>query len=459
LITDLARAAAIFPTLPLSGRPRFFRPKPDVWHMDFGQALTLALDPARLLRSQGMEPDPWQCRLLRSNERQVLLNCSRQSGKSTAVATLALHTALFRPRSLTLILSPSLRQSVELFRKVLDGFSALGRPMRAVRGSGTRLELSNGARVIGLPGKEATIRAFSGVALLVIDEAARVADDLYRSVRPMLAVSRGRLVCLSTPCGRRGFFWREWESGGPGWSRVRITWRDCPRITADFITEEERSLGERWVRQEYECSFEALEGLVYPELESRCARDDWPAEIAGRPVGGIDFGFRNPFCALWGVLDRDDVLWVGHERYVRAAPIHEHAAALPRPVTWYADPAGRTEREELRRAGLVVRPGDNDIRAGVAAVTARLRTGRLRISRAGCPNLLAEAKLYRYGDAPADGAASELPVDAHNHALDALRYLVSRLDAGFMARMRKGKSAEEQPAVAEPTSRWLGNES
>jgi hypothetical protein len=419
--------------------------------MDLREAILLALDPAQVLRRQGMAPDPWQCQLFRSHERQVLLNCSRQSGKSTAVAALALHTALVRPRSLTLILSPSLRQSVELFRKVLDGYNALGRPLRAVSGSATRLELANHARVVCLPGKEETIRAFSGVALLIIDEAARVADDLYRSVRPMLAVSRGRLICLSTPFGRRGFFWREWESGSPGWRRVCIPWRDCPRITPDFIAAEQHSLGERWVRQEYECSFEALAGVVYPDFEAHCAQDGWPAEIAGRAVGGIDFGFRNPFCALWGVLDRDDVLWLGHERYVRAAPIHEHAAALPRHVTWYADPAGRTEREELRRAGLVVRPGANDIRAGVAAVTARMRTGRLKVSRTGCPNLLAEAKLYRYGEAPADSAASELPVDDHNHALDALRYLVSRVDAGFMARLRKGSGGEKGETPGPPS--------
>src|SRR5436190_1727587 len=74
-----------------------------------------------------------------------------------------------------------------------------------------RLELANGSRVVCLPGREGTIRSFGGVALLVLDEAARIPDALYRSVRPMLAVSGGRLVALSTPFGRRGWFWQEWE--------------------------------------------------------------------------------------------------------------------------------------------------------------------------------------------------------------------------------------------------------
>src|SRR5262249_54049391 len=149
-----------------------------------------------------------------------------------------------------------------------------------------------------------TIRSFGGVALLIIDEAARVQDDLYRSVRPMLAVSQGRLICLSTPFGKRGFFWREWAEGGDAWQRVCIPWQECPRITADFIAGERKSMGDSWVSQEYCCSFEALEGLVYPDFAAQCAIDTAPPE-QGQRVGGIDYGFRNPFCALGGRLDRD----------------------------------------------------------------------------------------------------------------------------------------------------------
>ncbi|HEV3259973.1 MAG TPA: terminase family protein [Gemmataceae bacterium] len=404
--------------------------------MKQAQFLQLLLDPGQVLRARGIAPDPWQQRLFLSTERQVLLNCSRQSGKSTAVAALALHRALFHAGSLILLLSPSLRQSGELFRKVMEAFTALGSTIAPTESNQTRLELANRSRVVCLPGREETIRGFSGVALLVIDEAARVPDDLYRSVRPMLAVSRGRLICLSTPFGKRGFFFSEWSDEAAPWQRVKVTWEQCPRICPDFIAEETRAMGESWVRQEYGCSFEAMEGLVYPDFADRCACDTWPAP-EGKPVGGIDFGFRNPFCALWGVLDRDDVLWIGHERYVRDTPIHEHAAALPRGVVWSADPAGRTETEELRHAGLKVFPGNNDIQAGIAAVTARVRTGRLKVSRGGCPNLLHEAGLYRYPHTRDGTATSEVPIDDFNHALAALRYLVSRLDTGFMARFRK----------------------
>jgi hypothetical protein len=417
-------------------------------------ALAMALDPSLLLEARGLAPDPWQRALLLSTDRQILLNCSRQAGKSTVVSALALHAALFAPEALVLLLSPSQRQSGEIFRKVLDLYHALDRPLRAVCKTQLRLELANGSRVLCLPGREGTIRSFSGVSLLVLDEAARIPDDLYRSVRPMLAVSRGRLVALSTPFGQRGWFWQEWEGNGP-WKRIRITWRDCPRISPEFIVEETRALGPDWVRQEYECAFNSLEGLVYPDFALALV-DDWP-EPAGRPVGGIDFGWRNPFAAVWGVLDRDDVLWIAGERYRRETPLHEHAAALQehREVAWYADPAGRTEIEELRAANLTVRAGDNDLRPGIAAVTARLRTGRLKVRRDACPNLIAEAQLYRYPTASERALAGELPVDEHNHALAALRYLVSRLDARFLARLRRRPETPAAPKTRPPDDEAL----
>ena len=144
----------------------------------------------------------------------------------------------------------------------------MNRPIPAAYESQLRLELANGARVLCLPGREETIRSFGGVTLLVLDEAARIPDRLYRSVRPMLAVSRGRLVALSTPFGQRGWFYEEWKGDGP-WKRVKVTWRDCPRITADFIAEETRAMGAAWVAQEYECSFTSREGLVYPDFARR----------------------------------------------------------------------------------------------------------------------------------------------------------------------------------------------
>ncbi len=217
--------------------------------------LALALDPVLLARRAGVEPDGWQAGLLRSDARQAILLCSRQAGKSTVSAVLALHTALYRPGSLILLLSPSMRQSQELFRKITDIRTVLGDTTKPAEESSLRLELPNGSRILSLPGKESTVRGFSGVALLLVDEASRVPDGLYQAVRPMLAVSGGRIVLLSTPFGKRGFFHAEWTEGGPDWHRVKVTAHDVPRISPDWLARERSQIGDFWYRQEYGCEF------------------------------------------------------------------------------------------------------------------------------------------------------------------------------------------------------------
>jgi hypothetical protein len=206
----------------------------------------------------------------------VLLNCSRQSGKSTMAAILALHQALSQALSLVLILAPAERQAKELFSKVAEAYRTLGHseaiPAESYRKLG--MELANGSRIEALPGTEKTVRGFSGVDLLIVDEAARVADELYFAVRPMLAVSGGRLLMLSTPFGKRGVFHHEWTEG-QGWERYTVTAEECPRIPAAFLTEEREALGEWWYAQEYECRFmEAVDSVFTSELIQAALSDE-----------------------------------------------------------------------------------------------------------------------------------------------------------------------------------------
>src|SRR5215213_6349159 len=98
-------------------------------------------------------------------------------------------------------------------------YRRLGRPVPAATENKLSLELANGSEVHALPGDEGGIRGFSGVTLLLVDEASRVPDQLMAAVRPMLAVSGGRLVTMSTPWGKRGWWHEEWANGGDGWKR------------------------------------------------------------------------------------------------------------------------------------------------------------------------------------------------------------------------------------------------
>ena len=230
--------------------------------MQLSHDLELALDRVAFAEALGLDPDPWQRDLLRSSSDRVILNCSRQSGKSTMTAVITLHRALYHPGSLILCLAPALRQSQELFGKVLGFYRDLGRPVSPQAERKLSLELENGSRIVTLPGTEKTIRGFSGTALLVLDEAARVADELYFAVKPMLAVSGGALMMMSTPYGKRGVFFEEWTGAG-GWERYEVPADKCPRITEEFLEEERASLPPWVCRQEYECSFEETEDQVF----------------------------------------------------------------------------------------------------------------------------------------------------------------------------------------------------
>ncbi len=224
--------------------------------MTLASDLAMALDPVRLAEAAGIAPDDvWQASLLRSAASRVLLNIHRQAGKSSMAALIGVHDAVYTPDSLVLILSRSLRQSGLVQRKVMHIYNAVGRPVAATEESALQLTLANGSRIVALPGQEGTVRGFSGVTRLILDEASRIPDELYYAVRPMLAVSGGRLLAMSTPYGKRGFFFEEWEHGGAGWARVRVTADRCERIPADFLAEERATLGPYWYAQEYECTF------------------------------------------------------------------------------------------------------------------------------------------------------------------------------------------------------------
>jgi Terminase large subunit, T4likevirus-type, N-terminal len=230
--------------------------------VNLAEDLKLALDRAAFAEGLGIVPDPWQRDLLRSSSDRVLLNCCRQSGKSTMSALIALHRALYRPGSLTLILAPAERQAKETFSKVAAMYATLGKRVASESYRKLGMELQNRSRIEALPGTEKTIRGFSGVDLLIVDEASRVDDGLYFAVRPMLAVSGGALMMLTTPYGKRGVFFEEW-TGGVGWERYEVPAEECPRISEAFLQEERQALPPWVFRQEYDCSFEETEDQVF----------------------------------------------------------------------------------------------------------------------------------------------------------------------------------------------------
>jgi hypothetical protein len=236
--------------------------------------LTLALDRVAFAEELGIVPDPWQKDLLRSGSNRVLLNITRQGGKSTMSALIALHRALYHPGSLVLCLAPAERQSKELFSKITNFYRRLHDEPPPDSDRKLGMHLANGSRIEALPGSERTVRSFSGVDLLILDESARIEDALYFAVKPMLAVSGGRLLMLSTPYGKRGVFHKEWTEGDE-WERFEVPAQECPRIPAAFLESERRSMPSWWFDQEYGCQFSETEDQLFShEMITNARADD-----------------------------------------------------------------------------------------------------------------------------------------------------------------------------------------
>lgn len=247
--------------------------------------LARALDPVSVFREgvrdadgEPVAPASWQEKVLRSTARRQLILCSRQAGKSTTIAAKAAGGLIYDP-GLFLVVAPTLRQSRLLFGKI----TAIYKRLSAVPGirseSSTELTLDNGAHLVALPGDDdATIRGFSAPKAIFIDEAARVSEAVYGAVRPMLAASpSGQLIALTTPYGQRGWLYEEWTFG-KGWEMTRVTARDVPHISEDFLAEEREGMSEWQFRAEYLCEFtdtdeqffasELIDAAIKPELET-----------------------------------------------------------------------------------------------------------------------------------------------------------------------------------------------
>ena len=265
--------------------------------------LRYTLDPVAFAQKElGFELDQWQKDVLHSRSKKKVFNCARQSGKSTVAAIKSLHRALFYPGSLIILISPSQRQSSELFRKVTELLRSLKNRPRLTEDNKLSLTLENGSRIISLPSNEDTIRGYSAVDLVIEDEASRVPDEIYKAVRPMLAVSNGEYNQLSTPNGKHGHFWDAWI--GAEWEKVTFTAADNPRISEEFLEGERIELGTRMFGQEYLC-------LFLEDQEGNIIRREWwksydMVPLCELTIQSWDTAFKegtlNDFsvCTTWG---------------------------------------------------------------------------------------------------------------------------------------------------------------
>ena len=223
-------------------------------------------DPVAFAREAlGFEPDAKQALVLRSTAKRGLLNCSRQWGKSTVTAIKALHRALFTPKAMVLVVSPSERQSGEFLRKVTEFVRELGEKTRGDGRNAVSLLLPNGSRIVGIPGKESDgarvlesepdvgRRSGAGAGRVVQERAADDCGNERRHVADEHAAWEARVLLGG------------WIEDRNEWQKIIAPATECSRISKEFLEEERAELGERWFRQEYLCEFLETDAQIFRE--------------------------------------------------------------------------------------------------------------------------------------------------------------------------------------------------
>jgi len=213
-------------------------------------------DPGFIMRRAGLVPDIWQQRLCDLQEPRALFLVCRQAGKSTAAAALGLSRMIEYPDAPVIIVTPTERQSQETLRKCRQFLSSLTLGLTVERESMTTIELSNGSRMLALPGKPTTIRGFSDCRLIIMDEAAWIDDEVYAAVEPMVH-AQGQIILMSTPFGQRGMFYHAWQIESD-WRKICVTAEQVPRRYPDHVLATKRAdplISPRQYAQEYLCEF------------------------------------------------------------------------------------------------------------------------------------------------------------------------------------------------------------
>jgi len=315
------------------------------------------------------------------------------------------------------------------------------------------VKFPGGSWIRPFPAKDHTAQAARGMRCDIIscDEVDDIEPDVYDSVAtPWLSEpwSLAEELAGGTPRrGRSGLLYRlhrEGLSEDPEDSKTQsfhATYADAPgMVSADRVARAKRRSTKAVFEREWECSFDAGEGMVYPFDEAFHVRTPPPTERFSEMLLGVDHGWADPgvflLCGIEG-HGNDAVLWVLREHYETEKPnaywndlARKYAEAGVH--TAYVDRSRPDRIADLRKEGLNAVGADNDIQAGIARLTDLMvrRPGpddeftcRLFVAPE-CANTIWEMGRYRRKKDPRDpDRYLEDPVDKDNHAMDSLRYL------------------------------------
>ena len=196
--------------------------------------------------------DEWQEEVLKTSG-NIVLRSGRQVGKSFIIAIKAAQYAVNHPKKNILVIASVERQALLLFEKILSHLHNTNKKMikrGKDRPTKHKLMLTNGSIIHCLPTGLSGygIRGFT-IDLLIADEAAFIPEEVWTAVTPMLAITRGHIILLSTPFGKGGYFYRCFND--ESFTSFHISSEDCPRKNQEFLDQEKKRMSTLQYAQEY----------------------------------------------------------------------------------------------------------------------------------------------------------------------------------------------------------------
>lgn len=210
------------------------------------------------------------------NEKNCIINKSRQTGISTLMACYGLSRAL--AGDTVVIVSPSLKQSKHVMDYLKQFLTTLrnAHEVPSVEETKTSLFFPNNGAIYSLPNSASTVRGIRA-HLIILDEHAHFLNntdyEIEQAVLPMISRG-GQVVYVSTPFGEKGLFYNKWINDKT-LEKIKIHHTECPDILVDKIRPQYDEI--TW-RQEF-CNefigevnsyfpYSLLEPCINPELEA-----------------------------------------------------------------------------------------------------------------------------------------------------------------------------------------------
>lgn len=381
------------------------------------------------------------------NHRFRVVNCGRRFGKTILSAEEILGVAVSQDDMVIPYIAPTFTQARDIaWRHFVRRFKPITVAINESRLEITIKTKNGGQSLVELRSWEA-IESLRGqkFPFIVFDEVA-----MYRNfwegwqevIRPALSDYQGGALFTSSPKGFNHFYDLynlqddKKINARDEWKSYHYTTYDNPYIPQEEIEAARLSMTEDRFAQEYMGEFRKMEGLVYKEFDrDRHLFDDFTTYNTASNLIGVDFGHTNPAAVLSIHKDHDSNYWVRYEWYKKGKTEEQIVEYAKSAVgnAYYPDPENASAIKRMEEVGLNVREvikGPGSVGSGINKVRELFKQNRLKIHK-DCVNLINELETYRYPDSKEGKNEDENPIKEHDHALDALRYVVM-MDYGMV---------------------------